>query len=55
MSAAEITAICTGVPAIIAAVTALIYAIRGSSVATATRAALLAHTSDDNDHTRGGM
>jgi len=29
MDAAEITAICTGVPAIIAAVTALVYAIRG--------------------------
>ena len=46
MNAAEITAVCTGVPAIIAAITALIYAVRGSKVATATRAQFVQHMTD---------
>jgi hypothetical protein len=46
VSAAEITALCTGVPAVIAAATALVYAVRGSAVATATRAELVNHMTD---------
>jgi hypothetical protein len=48
VSAAEITAICTGVPAIISAVAALVYAWRGSTVATATRTALVKHITEEH-------
>jgi hypothetical protein len=50
MNAAEITALCTGIPAVIAAVTALVYAVRGSTVATATRQALVAHMTNEGQH-----
>lgn len=43
MNAAEITAICTGIPAIIGAITALIIAIKSNGKSTATQATLAAH------------
>jgi hypothetical protein len=43
VSAAEITAICTGIPAIIGAVTALVIALKSKSQSGATLSALTAH------------
>jgi len=54
VSAAEITALCTGIPAIIGAITALVVALRSSTVATATRASLIAHA-DADTHAPGRM
>jgi hypothetical protein len=51
MDAAEITAICTGAPAIIGAVTALIIALRSRQTSNAVQRAVIAHiTSNGTAH-----
>jgi hypothetical protein len=50
VNAAEITALCTGIPAIIGAVTALVIALQAKGTAGATMKAWVAHvTSGDHD------
>jgi hypothetical protein len=49
VNAAEITAICTGVPAIIGAITALIVALKANGKSNATAASLSAHVTEP-DH-----
>jgi hypothetical protein len=50
MNAAEITAICTGAPAIIGAVTALVVALRAKGSTQATLKALVAHMTAPGQH-----
>jgi hypothetical protein len=50
VNAAEITAICTGVPAIIGAVTALIIALRANGSTQATLKALTTHLTAEGQH-----
>jgi hypothetical protein len=50
MNAAEIIALCTGLPAIIGAVTALVVALKAKDTATAGTAALVAHMTREGQH-----
>lgn len=50
MNAAEITAICTGIPAIIGAVTALIVALRASKTAKAANVKAIVNYNDLTKH-----
>jgi hypothetical protein len=50
VNAAEITALCTGIPAVIAAVTALIYAVKAKGSSQATLKALTAHMTGEGQH-----
>lgn len=47
MNAAEITALCTGIPAILSAITALVIALKAHTVATNTSADLAAHETEN--------
>jgi hypothetical protein len=50
VNAAEITALCTGIPAVIAAVTALIYAVKAKGQSAATMKAWTAHMTGEGQH-----
>lgn len=50
MNAAEITALCTGIPAILGAITALVIAVKAKGSSQATLKALTAHMTGEGQH-----
>lgn len=52
MTTAEITALCTGIPAIIGAITALVMALKASKSAAVTKDIMTGHVLDQTAHKR---